>query len=145
MSRFFIGNIQEVIVINPGMADSDRQKVEGYLAWKWGLQTKLPRSHPYASQAPVTAAGEDPLLAKYKLYAGSDAAGLDIQCFPAGGMKDVLAKCESDPKCVAFITATTPQDKITFGCTKYGVNQDGLKRQYAGNAVFKTVDTYVKQ
>lgn len=140
----WLGNVSEVIICNTALSPTDRQKVEGYLAWKWGIQTNLPRSHPYASQAPVISTDADPLLAKYKLYAGSDAAGLDIQCFPAGGVKDVLAKCESDPKCVAFITATTPQDKITFGCTKYGVNQDGLKRQYAGNAVFKTVDTYVK-
>jgi len=144
MSRFFIGNIQEVIVINPGMADSDRQKVEGYLAWKWGLQTKLSKSHPYASQPP-TAGSTDPRLAKYKLYAGSDAAGMDIQCFPTGGVIDTLNKCEADSKCVGFITATTPQNQITFGCTKYGVNQDGLTRQYAPNATFKTVDSYIKQ
>ena len=27
--------------------DTDRQKVEGYLAWKWGLQASLDASHPY--------------------------------------------------------------------------------------------------
>ena len=29
--------------------NSNRQIVEGYLAWKWGLQTSLPSDHPYNS------------------------------------------------------------------------------------------------
>jgi len=28
-------------------ATNDRQKIEGYLAHKWGLESKLPHSHPY--------------------------------------------------------------------------------------------------
>ena len=30
-----------------------RQKIEGYLAWKWGLQSKLPSDHPYKNRAPT--------------------------------------------------------------------------------------------
>lgn len=37
------------------LSTSDRQKLEGYLAAKWGLQYRLPSSHPYASSAPVIA------------------------------------------------------------------------------------------
>ena len=37
-----------------GLISSDqRQKVEGYLAWKWGLQANLPAGHPYKTAAPV--------------------------------------------------------------------------------------------
>lgn len=31
---------------------SDHQKTEGYLAWKWGIQSKLPAGHPYKNAAP---------------------------------------------------------------------------------------------
>ena len=31
--------------------ESERQLVEGYLAWKWSLQTSLPAGHPYYSSA----------------------------------------------------------------------------------------------
>ena len=31
---------------------ADHQKTEGYLAWKWGLQGKLPAGHPYKNSAP---------------------------------------------------------------------------------------------
>jgi hypothetical protein len=30
-----------------------RQKIEGYLAHKWGLQANLPVDHPYKSSAPT--------------------------------------------------------------------------------------------
>jgi hypothetical protein len=43
---FPIGAMAEVI----GMGSNttlDRTRVEGYLAWKWGIQSKLPIDHPY--------------------------------------------------------------------------------------------------
>jgi len=46
------GNIAEVIVYNTALSDADRQKVEGYLAHKWGLTAKLPADHPYKSDPP---------------------------------------------------------------------------------------------
>jgi hypothetical protein len=32
---------------------SDRQCLEGYLAWKWGTQARLPVDHPYKAAAPI--------------------------------------------------------------------------------------------
>jgi hypothetical protein len=46
------GFISEIIVFNTSLSLSDRQKVEGYLSWKWGLQTNLPSTHPYYSAGP---------------------------------------------------------------------------------------------
>ena len=31
---------------------NERQRVEGYLAWKWGLRANLPSTHPYAKLTP---------------------------------------------------------------------------------------------
>jgi hypothetical protein len=31
----------------------DREKIEGYLAWKWGFENELPASHPYKNGAPM--------------------------------------------------------------------------------------------
>jgi hypothetical protein len=45
--RFFIGNIAEFLYYPGGVTSSQRQQVEGYLAWKWGLQANLPSTHPY--------------------------------------------------------------------------------------------------
>lgn len=41
------GTIYEIIVFNSALTTSQRQQVEGYLAWKWGLQTSIPTAHPY--------------------------------------------------------------------------------------------------
>lgn len=42
------GNVHE-IVLTSNLSSTDRQKTEGYLAWKWGLQSNLPSGHPYKS------------------------------------------------------------------------------------------------
>ena len=44
--------ISELIIYNYAMNPTQRQQVEGYLAWTWGLQAKLVPGHPYASVLP---------------------------------------------------------------------------------------------
>lgn len=51
---FFNGNLYEMIICNVSLGVSDQQKMEGYLAWKWGLQGNLPANHPYKSISPTT-------------------------------------------------------------------------------------------
>jgi Glycine rich protein len=50
----FVGTIYEVLFYNTAFTTTQQQQVEGYLAWKWGLQANLPGGHPYASAAPTT-------------------------------------------------------------------------------------------
>jgi hypothetical protein len=47
------GHIGEIIVYNAALTTAQRQQIEGYLAWKWGLQASLPVGHPYKSAAPT--------------------------------------------------------------------------------------------
>jgi hypothetical protein len=51
--NLFNGNIGEVIIYNRTLTTSERQQVEGYLAWKWGIQVNLPISHPYKNTSAV--------------------------------------------------------------------------------------------
>ena len=37
----------EIIVAPTLLSTNDRQRIEGYLAWKWGLVHNLPANHPY--------------------------------------------------------------------------------------------------
>jgi hypothetical protein len=46
------GSLGEVIVTEDALTLEDRQKTEGYLAWKWGLEGSLPVGHPYKNAAP---------------------------------------------------------------------------------------------
>jgi hypothetical protein len=46
------GAIAEFIVYNKVLTTTERQQVESYLAWKWGLQTSLPSDHTYKIAPP---------------------------------------------------------------------------------------------
>jgi len=46
------GRICEFIDFNTYLTTQQRQQVEGYLAWKWGLQSSLPSTHAYAKFSP---------------------------------------------------------------------------------------------
>jgi hypothetical protein len=41
------GELQELLVYSGTLTTMQRQQVEGYLAWKWGLAGNLPLSHPF--------------------------------------------------------------------------------------------------
>ena len=45
-------DIAEIILLSSPPSVSDRQKIEGYLAHKWGFTAKLPAEHPYKEVSP---------------------------------------------------------------------------------------------
>jgi hypothetical protein len=47
-----VGDQAEVLMIVGALSVADRQNVEGYLAWRWGMQASLPAGHPYKTAAP---------------------------------------------------------------------------------------------
>ena len=53
-SQYLTGNLYEILIYNTAFTTTQRQQVEGYLTWKWGLQSQLPASHPYKSSSPTT-------------------------------------------------------------------------------------------
>lgn len=46
--------IYELLLYNTYLNTTERQKIEGYLAWKWGLQVNLDAGHPYKNAAPTS-------------------------------------------------------------------------------------------
>ena len=51
-SQKWSGSIQEIVLGDRQLSASERQKLEGYLAWKWGLRGLLPSDHPYKNGRP---------------------------------------------------------------------------------------------
>lgn len=45
--------VGEILVSYSELSSLNRQLAEGYLAWKWGLQSFLPTIHPFSARAPV--------------------------------------------------------------------------------------------
>jgi len=46
------GVIYEILFFNTSLNTLNRQTIEGYLAWKWGIQSSLPSNHPYKNVSP---------------------------------------------------------------------------------------------
>lgn len=51
-SGYISADIAEILIYNTVLSTTNRQRVEGYLAWKWGLQNSLPSAHPYSKFRP---------------------------------------------------------------------------------------------
>jgi hypothetical protein len=62
------GDLYEMIFVTQGASTDTKQKLEGYLAWKWGFQTSLPSDHPYRNAAPTTGT---PPTGRMKVWNGS--------------------------------------------------------------------------
>ena len=45
-------HVCEIIAYNRALATTDRQMIEGYMAWKWGITNQLPIGHPYKEFPP---------------------------------------------------------------------------------------------
>jgi hypothetical protein len=45
-------SVGEVLVFHTAIDTATRQRVEGYLAHKWGLTANLPADHPYSITPP---------------------------------------------------------------------------------------------
>lgn len=51
-ATFWTGSLNEAVIYKSAISTTQRQQVEGYLAWKWGIKTALPTTHPYYNISP---------------------------------------------------------------------------------------------
>ena len=52
--EYYQGYVYEMIVYSTSLTQTQRQSIEGYLGWKWGLQASLSNAHPYLTVNPET-------------------------------------------------------------------------------------------
>lgn len=48
----YLGDIMEVVLVPSAISTDIRQRIEGYLAHKWGIEASLPADHPYKNYGP---------------------------------------------------------------------------------------------
>lgn len=53
-NRFADVDFAEILLFGGVLSSADRQRIEGYLAHKWGLAANLPAEHPHRATAPLT-------------------------------------------------------------------------------------------
>jgi hypothetical protein len=52
-SDHFQGGLHTIVQFNSNLVPADRQRVEGILAWQYGIQSVLPANHPFKNAAPT--------------------------------------------------------------------------------------------
>jgi hypothetical protein len=56
--RQWIGYMSEAFCFNRELTQTERYLMEGYCAWKWGIQASFPTNHPYYGSSPILAPGQ---------------------------------------------------------------------------------------
>jgi hypothetical protein len=93
---FMTGSVQEVIFTGV-LSASNKLKMEGYLAHKWGLTDSLPESHPYKAFAPqiTTYAALNAAISEAEALAVDAVAGTDPGQYPAEAISTFAAAIDT--------------------------------------------------
>ena len=83
-SNPFNGILAELIIIPSITSDTNRQKLEGYLAHKWGLKANLPQDHPYKATAPGKTGQADVTFTAPASDGGSPITSYEVTSSPGG-------------------------------------------------------------
>lgn len=96
----FTGLVGEVLIYAAaGLTTSQQQQIEGYLAWKWGLQAQLPYNHPYAASFPGYGSQAIPTDADALTYLAAVATadgGTGVEVGVANAVDDFVKGCKAD-------------------------------------------------
>ena len=119
------GQIGEVLIFNQTLTPEDRRTVEGYLGWKWSLNTLLPASHIYRSVNPTT-----PITV-------SDISGLRLWLDATDNTKlslsgsNVLSWTDKSSNAYVFNSVTTNYPTITTLNSKQAISMVGSSVRFS--------------
>jgi hypothetical protein len=74
----------EIIALSSEPSQEERQKLEGYLAHKWGLAANLPQDHPYKATAPGKTGSADVTFTAPASDGGSPITSYEVTSSPGG-------------------------------------------------------------
>lgn len=77
------GYMAEFVAVPSGVTEDTRQKMEGYLAWKWGLTENLPSDHPYKSFPPLYESWSPADIETVAWYDAADVSTITYSVAPA--------------------------------------------------------------
>ena len=130
--RNFGGGIGEFTYFNKTLTTSQIQQVQGYLAWKWGLNSSLPAGHPYKNIATGAIVLKTTTIGKNISNSGAIGRGNSTVTIPNANSNISIAKG------IPFLNNTTGNCNVSFNsnvfndtttsamnCTKVGYNSGG--------------------
>jgi len=161
---FYGGDIAEIIFVTGTVTTADRERMEGYLAHKWGLTAQLPEAHPYKNSVPlalskianlngdIVDADNDPLTITWSVISSpapvtfGDTGAMDTTAtFTAPGVytfrltsSDGYAQTSDD----VVITVGIPSSyTVTFDKQNGSGGSDGVTAAFAGAMPTATAPT----
>jgi hypothetical protein len=111
----------EFIIFNNALITAERQQIEGYLAWKWGLQATLPATHPYLNTYQIvrpflrTFQPTDPYRNCALWFDGGDATSLTLSGSTVTTWRDKSGNANN----ITSFTATAPTYDLTTGFVNF--------------------------
>jgi hypothetical protein len=90
--------IAEVLMYSQQPSQQQQERIQGYLAWKWGLQSQLPYDHPYAKSFPGFGSQATPTDADALTYlaAVKAADGTGVEVGVANAVDDFVKGTKAD-------------------------------------------------
>jgi len=95
-SNQMLGFVGEVVYTNTALSTDDRQRLEGYLAWKWGLVASLPVAHPYRLSPPFVGTAPFDADAQAYIIAVEAADGQTLEPAVRTAINDFVVGCKND-------------------------------------------------
>jgi hypothetical protein len=86
----------EIVLTHSTMTTADRQKLEGYLAWKWGLESNLPIGHPYKLYPPYIGEPVYDSDAQAYITAVETADGQTLEASVKTAINNFVLGCKAD-------------------------------------------------
>ncbi len=96
------GQIGEILIFNQALTPEDRRTVEGYLGYKWSLNSNLPASHIYRTINPATPVGVSDISG---LRMWMDAA--DVSKLSLTGGSNIMSWTDKSSNAYVFSSVTT--------------------------------------
>lgn len=97
--QYFGGHVGEILIYDRELTTAQRQNLEGYLAWRWGLQATLPYDHPYAASFPgygTQATPSDADALAYLSAVRTADGGTGVEVGVANAVDSFVKGCKSD-------------------------------------------------
>ena len=138
----FPGYISEIIVFTRCLSFNERQKVEGYLATKWGLQSNLP-NHPYFIKPPTKNPYDPSQISGLQLWLdGTDPLGNGIPPKNNSVLNTWVDKSENKRNAIGSNSPTFSNNRISFNGTNqfYTVPYSGIHQVETGFIVITFAD-----
>jgi hypothetical protein len=128
-----LGDIGEIIVYPSVLSGTDRQRIEGFLAWKWGMQSSLPSTHPYYGNPPIPSHPNAPTNVHAAAGNGSVTVSFDVPIVNIGSPpitgyiltsvkpdSSIVYRVSSSPIIVTGLTAGVTYSFTVTATTSYG-------------------------